>query len=173
MDRQNRLTISGDTPAGVEISLEKTKRIDYEGITKLLPVGFVMTAKRSSSASLFGRLGSLPMMAAALIGTMTFASQPAAALDLRDLVGDWAIPDTHETLTIRRNGIWYHPKFGRAKVRVGTDASDITVHYEGIETKCSYRVTVADAGNTLIFARADSRQDNDRCPAGAFKSVDR
>ena len=113
-----------------------------------------------------------PLSAAFLIGTLAFASQPAAALDIRDLVGDWSMPDTHETLTIRRNGSWYHPKYGRARIRVGTDAADITVHYEGIETKCSYRVSVADGGNTLILASTDSRQDGDRCPAGQFKNVD-
>lgn len=113
------------------------------------------------------------LSAATLSGMMTIGSKPAAALDIRDLVGDWSIPDTNERLTIRRNGDWYHPKYGRARIRVGQDASDITVFYEGIETKCSYRVSIADAGNTLILATADTRQDGDRCPTGRFKSVDR
>ena len=114
-----------------------------------------------------------PLAAALFIGSLTFAAQPAAAVEIKDLVGDWSIPETHETLTIRRNGVWYHPKFGRARIRIGTDAADITVNYEGIETKCSYRVSVADGGATLTFATADTRQDNDRCPTGQFKSVDR
>lgn len=128
-----------------------------------------MTRMRSSS----GPMVPIQIFAAMLTGAAVLASQPAAAVEMRDLVGDWAIPDTHETLTIRRNGAWYHPKYGRGKVRVGTDAADIVVHYEGIETKCSYRVSVADGGNTLIFATADTRQDSDRCPAGQFKNVDR
>ncbi len=106
-------------------------------------------------------------------GIVTWSSEPAAAVELRDLVGDWAIPDSNERLTIRRNGDWYHPKYGRGRIRAGADSSDITVFYEGIETKCSYRVSIADGGNTLIFAAADTRQDGDRCPAGKFKSVDR
>jgi hypothetical protein len=104
---------------------------------------------------------------------LTLSSEPAGAVELRDLVGDWAIPDTNERLTIRRNGDWYHPKYGRGRIRAGTDSSDVTVFYEGIETKCSYRVSIADGGNTLIFAASDTRQDGDRCPAGKFKSVDR
>jgi hypothetical protein len=131
-----------------------------------------MFTKNSSSTSLLGRRA-LPVLAAAFLGSMTFAAQPAAAFDLRDMVGDWAIPDTHETLTIRRNGVWYHPKYGRAKIRVGTDSGDVAVFYEGIETKCTYRVSVADGGNTLILASADTRQDSDRCPTGNFKNVDR
>ena len=115
----------------------------------------------------------LHLSALLLSGLILQASEPAAAVDMRDLVGEWSIPDSHETLTIRRNGDWYHPKYGRAKIRRGSDASDISVFYEGIETKCSYRVSFADAGNTLIFASADSRQDGDRCPTGQFKSVDR
>ncbi len=126
---------------------------------------------KHSSLSLIGSRG-LPVLAAVL-GSMIFASQPAAAVDLRDMVGDWSIPETHETLTIRRNGVWYHPKYGRAKIRTGGDSADVAVFYEGIETKCSYRVSVADGGTTLIFASADSRQDTDRCPTGQFKSVDR
>lgn len=106
-------------------------------------------------------------------GLVTLNSQPAGAVDLRDLVGDWSIPDTNERLTIRRNGDWYHPKYGRARIRQGTDAADIAVFYEGIETKCSFRVSIADGGNTLILATADTRQDGDRCPTGRFKSVDR
>jgi hypothetical protein len=113
------------------------------------------------------------MVPALLGGLSCFGAQPAAAIDMRDLVGDWSMADTHETLSIRRNGNWYHPKYGRAKIRIGTDASDITVFYEAIETKCAYRVSVADGGQTLIFASADSRQDQDRCPTGQFKSVDR
>ncbi len=106
-------------------------------------------------------------------GLLTLSSEPASAVEIRDLVGDWAIPDTNERLTIRRNGDWYHPKYGRGRVRAGTDSADVAVFYEGIETKCSYRVSVADNGNTLIFAAADTRQDGDRCPTGKFKSVDR
>jgi hypothetical protein len=100
------------------------------------------------------------------------ASQPAAAIDMRELAGEWSLPDTHETLKIRPNGDWYHPKYGRAKIRRSNDSSDIVVFYDG-DTKCSYRVSFADAGNTLIIASADSRQDGDRCPTGHFKSVDR
>ncbi len=121
----------------------------------------------------------LPSACVAMVGALTLGghvtlgSQPAGAVELRDLVGDWAIPDTNERLTIRRNGDWYHPKFGRGRIRQGTDAADISVFYEGIETKCSFRVSVADGGNTLILASADTRQDGDRCPTGRFKSVDR
>jgi hypothetical protein len=115
----------------------------------------------------------LLMLSAVAGGLICFGSQPAAAVDMRDLVGDWSIPGSHETLSIHRNGSWYHPKYGRAKIRKGNDAADILVFYEGNETKCSYRVSVADGGATLIFASADSRQDGDRCPSGQFKSVDR
>lgn len=115
----------------------------------------------------------LSLSALLFAGLIGQASQPALAVDIRDLVGEWSMPDSHETLTIRRNGDWYHPKYGRAKIRRSNDSSDIAVFYEGIETKCSYRVSFADAGNTLIIASADSRQDGDRCPTGQFKSVDR
>ncbi len=111
--------------------------------------------------------------AALIVGLLGEASQPAQAIDMRDLVGDWSIPTSNERLTIRRNGDWYHPKYGRARIKRGNDASDIFVFYEGIETKCSYRVSIADGGSTLIFASADSRQDDDRCPVGHFQSVDR
>jgi hypothetical protein len=118
--------------------------------------------------------GSLAFLSAVAIGgVMSLGSQPAAAVELRDLVGDWSIPDSNERLTIRRNGDWYHPKYGRAKIRAGTDSADIAVFYEGIETKCSFRVSIADGGNTMILATADTRQDSDRCPTGRFKSVDR
>ncbi len=118
--------------------------------------------------------GSLAFLSAVAIGgVMSLSSQPAAAVDLRDLVGDWSIPDTNERLTIRRNGDWYHPKYGRARIRAAADSADISVFYEGIETKCSFRVSIADGGNTLILATADTRQDGDRCPTGRFKSVDR
>jgi hypothetical protein len=130
-----------------------------------------MFEKRSTS-SVFS-MTKLPVAAAALVGMLAFASQPAAAFDLRDLVGDWAIPDTHEVLTIRRNGSWYHPKYGRGRIRAGTDAADITVNYEAMETKCSYRVSIGDGGNTMILGSVDSRQDRDRCPIGRFKAVDR
>ncbi len=113
------------------------------------------------------------LSALALGGAMTLGAAPSAAVDLRDLVGDWSIPDTNERLTIRRNGDWYHPKYGRGKIRAGTDSADIAVFYEGIETKCSYRASIADGGNTLILATADTRQDGDRCPTGRFKSIDR
>ena len=106
-------------------------------------------------------------------GILASSSQPAGAVEIRDLVGDWAIPDTNERLTIRRNGDWYHPKYGRGRIRASADASDITVFYESIETKCLYRVSIADNGNTLILAPADTRQDGDRCPEGKFKSIDR
>ena len=105
-------------------------------------------------------------------GAVISGSVPAAALGLGDLAGGWSIPDTNEKLTIR-NGEWFHPKFGRAKIRVGTDSADIAVFYEGIETKCSYRVSIADSGNTLILATSDTRQDGDRCPVGRFKRVER
>lgn len=106
-------------------------------------------------------------------GGILLSSEPASAVDIRDLAGDWAIPDTNERLTIRRNGDWFHPKYGRGKIRASTDASDITVFYENIETRCSYRVSIADNGNALIFTATDTSQDGDRCPAGNFKSVDR
>jgi hypothetical protein len=130
-----------------------------------------MFSKNFSSRSLFQSCFVL-LFAAALGGITTLGSEPAAAVEMRDLVGEWAIPDTNEKLMIRRSGEWYHPKYGRAKIRPGNDAADISVFYEGIETKCSYRVSVADGGNTLIFAAADTRQDGDRCPTGRFKSVD-
>jgi len=106
-------------------------------------------------------------------GILTLNPEPAAAVDMRDLIGEWSIPDTNERLIIRRNGDWNHPKYGRGKIRLGADASDIAVFYEAIETKCSYRVSVADGGSTLILTTADTRQDRDRCPTGQFKSVDR
>lgn len=128
----------------------------------------------SKHFSLGLRRTSLALLSAvAICSGMSLSSQPAAAVELRDLVGDWSIPDTNERLTIRRNGDWYHPKYGRARIRAGQDASDISVFYEGIETKCSFRVSIADGGNTLILATADTRQDGDRCPTGRFKSVDR
>lgn len=131
-----------------------------------------MFTKNSTMMRIFVRRRALA--ATLLIGTLSFASQPAAAFDIRDLVGDWSLPDPpHEILTIRRNGSWYHPKYGRARIRAGTDAADITVHYEAIETKCSYRVSIADGGNTLILGSTDTRQDADRCPSGRLKNVDR
>jgi hypothetical protein len=115
-----------------------------------------------------------PLLQVALLPWLVcLAPQPAAAVDPRDLVGEWAIPETNESLTIRRNMDWYHPKYGRAKIRRGNDSSDISVFYEGTDTRCSYRVSIADGGNTLIFASANGRQDGDRCPTGHFKSVDR
>ena len=129
-----------------------------------------MSSKNFSSRVRTGWVAVLS--AATLGGVITMCSEPAAAVEMRDLVGEWAIPDTNEKLMIRRNGEWYHPKYGRAKIRPGIEASDIAVFYEGIETKCYYRVSVADRGNTLIFAAADTRQDSDRCPTGSFKSVD-
>ena len=132
-----------------------------------------MYSSRFAKAEPRARNRVLHLSALYLAGLIGLTSQPASAIDMRDMVGDWSMPDTHETLTIRRNGDWYHPKYGRAKIRRGNDSSDILVFYEGIETKCSYRVSFADGGNTLIFASADSRQDGDRCPTGQFKSVDR
>jgi hypothetical protein len=128
----------------------------------------------SKHFSLGLRGGSLAFLsAAAICGVLSLGSPPAAAVELQDLIGDWSNPDTNERLTIRDNGDWYHPKYGRAKIRRGTDASDIAVFYEGIETKCSYRVSIADRGRTMILAAADTRQDSDRCPAGRFKFIDR
>ncbi len=132
-----------------------------------------MYTKRFARAVLCVCQKRLHLGAVFIVGLLGQASQPAQAIDMRDLVGDWSIPTSNERLTIRRNGDWYHPKYGRARIKHGNDASDIFVFYEGIETKCSYRVSIADGGNTLIFASADSRQDDDRCPVGHFQSVDR
>jgi hypothetical protein len=132
-----------------------------------------MYSEFCTRAVLYAHRKALPLLAAMLTCTISLTAKPAAAVDIKDLVGDWSMPDSHETLTIRRNGNWYHPKYGRARIRRGNDASDVSVFYDGIETKCSYRVSIADGGNTLIFASADSRQDGDRCPTGQFKSVDR
>jgi hypothetical protein len=120
------------------------------------------------------RRGSLAILSAVAIGGfMSLSAAPAAAVELDDLVGDWSNPETNERLTIRNNGDWYHPKYGRGRIRRGTDASDIAVFYEGIETKCSYRVSISDRGRTMILATGDSRQDGDRCPSGRFKFIDR
>jgi hypothetical protein len=118
------------------------------------------------------RGGSLAI-ALALGGAVTLGSAPVAAVELDDLIGDWSNPDNSERITIRGNADWLHPKYGRGKIRRGTDSADIAVFYEGIETKCSYRVSIADRGRTMILATADTRQDSDRCPSGSFKRIDR
>jgi len=123
----------------------------------------------AGAVSCFGKRSAL--IALVLIGLLGLISQPASAVNMRALVGDWAIPDTNETLSINGKMEWHHPKYGGARIRRGNNSADIRVFYQGNETKCSYRVSIADRGSTLILASADSRQDSDHCPTGHFKKL--
>jgi hypothetical protein len=116
------------------------------------------------------RLCLLTMLGGMLAGSVVLACTPALAIDMGELAGDWVIPSSHEILSIS-DGVWNHPKYGRAKLRRGDDSWDIKVSYEYRQTRCFYRVAFTDHGNTLVLASADERQDSDRCPTGHFKSV--
>jgi hypothetical protein len=95
------------------------------------------------------------------------------AFEYKHLAGRWSMPDTNETLIISQSGEWFHPKYGRGKIRFADTSADIVVNYEGNSVKCFYRIAFGDSGATLILATADTPQSPEYCPVGRLKSVNR
>ncbi len=89
------------------------------------------------------------------------------------IVGDWAIPDSGQVLTIKDGGRWFHPKHGLARIREGNSAADLKIYYANANAQCSYRISFGDDGKTLNLTAADPTQDPDFCPAGALRSLGR
>ena len=100
------------------------------------------------------------------------ADRPAArqADDAQPLVGEWLL-SSNEILRIGKDGTWFHPAHGMAKIRKADDAADIKVFYENGATHCSYRVTFSDGGKTLDLIPVDATQDRDYCPEGSLKKI--
>lgn len=89
------------------------------------------------------------------------------------IVGDWAMPDSGDVLTIKDGGRWFHPKHGLARIREGNDAADLKIYYANANAQCSYRISFGEQGKTLTLTAADPTQDPDFCPAGTLRSVGR
>lgn len=87
------------------------------------------------------------------------------------MAGEWLIGETGGTLRIGEGGSWDHPSHGIAKIRKAEDAADINVFYQKSSARCSYRVVLTDAGNTLTLIAADPTQDGDYCPEGSLKRI--
>ncbi len=87
------------------------------------------------------------------------------------LAGQWTIGDSGEILNISEGGLWVHPAHGAAKIRLGDDASDLTVIYEQSLTHCSYKIAFSEHGQTLDLMAADLSQDADYCPEGNLTRV--
>ncbi len=87
------------------------------------------------------------------------------------LTGRWTIGDSGEILSISEGGRWVHPTHGVAKIRLGDDASDLTVIYEQSSTHCSYKIAFSERGQTLDLMAADLSQDADYCPEGNLTRV--
>ncbi len=103
------------------------------------------------------------------------AVEPSASGEDKDnsaLAGQWLIGESGQILQIGEGGRWFHPVHGAAKIRKAGDAADIKVFYENGSAQCSYRVTLAGKGQTLILSAADTSQDPDYCPEGDLKKID-
>jgi hypothetical protein len=108
---------------------------------------------------------------AGAIAASDAADSSAAAIGSISLVGEWMIGDSGEVLRIGKNGSWFHPLHGLAKIRKAEDAADIKVFYEHGAAECSYRVSFSEGGKLLDLAAANPSQNADYCPEGSFKKI--
>lgn len=85
------------------------------------------------------------------------------------LEGEWVLDDGSLRISIGKGGeIWYHPKFGRGAIRLGTDGSDVQIVYEEYKGQiCSYKFT-RKGEDTMWLGLFNPTQSPDFCPAGKF-----
>jgi vibriolysin len=96
--------------------------------------------------------------------------EAGAAGDEKPIVGDWMVPESGFTLSIK-SGEWFHPRYGRARIREATDDADIKVFYVDRNVRCSYRVIFSDTAKTLSLVATDPMQDPEYCPAGRLNRI--
>jgi hypothetical protein len=101
------------------------------------------------------------------------SAAPAEQAPANPLAGDWMLPDGDGVLVISAKGDWTHPRHGVGRIRMATDQADIAVYYTNGGVQCSYRVSLAEGGKTLMLFAADQTQDASYCPTGELKRANR
>jgi V8-like Glu-specific endopeptidase len=113
-----------------------------------------------------------PLAIPVLLAAVCAAVPALAQSTLGELEGEWINKDTGETFRIDKSRTWFHPNWGRAKIREAKDgAADIVIYYESSSNRCYYRLNFLDNGNILSLSPADNTQSSDYCPSGLLSRV--
>jgi hypothetical protein len=87
----------------------------------------------------FSKLGFLALFAISWTSCAGWADGLPARLE-----GGWINKETGEQFRIEKGGVWFHPTYGRGRIREADDAADIKIYYEGGGTRCSYTAAPKD-----------------------------
>ena len=149
--------------------------IRYKGVPTGTAADYNARVLNETAATIADFRNHLEPLVASVPQASAAADVNAVASQAKDeapsLAGQWIIKESGEILQIDQGGIWFHPLFGRAKIRKADDSADIKVFYEHGSTRCSYRISFSENGKRLDLIAADTMQDPDYCPAGSLKKA--